>query len=154
MEDARTTALTEDRGFDDEDLALLHQSNSMVIKTHSASAEQSNKTQRSKKSAKNRATAHYIDDTAAPYLPLPAGQINIKRMVNANIAEPSKQRITGEYSSLVLVKYWSFSVIAGLGIMLLTCHIICPLMFSGGLPPQWRSASGRRRGQVHAFLQD
>lgn len=102
MDDARTTALTEDRGFDEDDLALLHQSNSMVIKTHSASAEQSNKTQRSKKSAKNRASANYIDDTAAPYLPLPAGQINIKRMVNANIAEPSKQRITGMCRLLML----------------------------------------------------
>ncbi len=73
----------------------------MVIKTHSASADKSNKTQRSKKSAKNRNTVNYIDDTAAPYLPLPAGAINIKRMVNANIAEPSKQRITGKINLLV-----------------------------------------------------
>jgi hypothetical protein len=39
----------------------------------------------------------YLEDCAAPYLPLPGGQINIKRLVNANIAEPSKQKITGTH---------------------------------------------------------
>jgi hypothetical protein len=51
-----------------------------------------------KGSAKNKKRGnltHYLEDTAAPYLPLPAGQVNIKRLVNANIAEPSKQKITG-----------------------------------------------------------
>lgn len=51
-----------------------------------------------RKSAKNKkrgAAVPYLDDTAAPYLPLPSGQLNIKRLVNANIAEPSKQKITG-----------------------------------------------------------
>mmetsp|Transcript_27975 Transcript_27975/g.47883 ORF Transcript_27975/g.47883 Transcript_27975/m.47883 type:complete len:541 (-) Transcript_27975:91-1713(-) len=92
VEDTHTKALTEDRGLDEDDLALLHQSNAMVIKTHSASAEKNKNAPRSKKA--QRKVANYIDDTAAPYLPLPAGQINIKRLVNANIAEPSKQRIT------------------------------------------------------------
>jgi hypothetical protein len=51
-----------------------------------------------KSSAKNKkrgTLTQYMEDTAAPYLPLPAGQVNIKRLVNANIAEPSKQKITG-----------------------------------------------------------
>jgi hypothetical protein len=33
--------------------------------------------------------------------PLPAGSINILRLVNANIAEPSSQRITGKEKLLV-----------------------------------------------------
>ena len=69
----------------------------MVIKTHSVSAEKNKNAPRSKKA--QRKVANYIDDTAAPYLPLPAGQINIKRLVNANIAEPSKQRITGMFNN-------------------------------------------------------
>lgn len=33
--------------------------------------------------------------TGSGHLPLPAGKINIQRVTNANIAEPSKNSITG-----------------------------------------------------------
>jgi hypothetical protein len=140
LEDTRTAAIAEDRGFDDEgkailfcyitlhmlvgrslgaqyvfssllvvylsctftpcaDLQLLQQSGSMVGRSQTTTTKVGAGTAAGRKgSAKNKKRGnltHYLEDTAAPYLPLPAGQVNIKRLVNANIAEPSKQKITG-----------------------------------------------------------
>lgn len=77
------------------DLQLLHQSSSMVSAAHTRSTK-GNNSKGGKKKGNTRGTSAYIDDTAAPYLPLPAGMLNIKRLVNANVAEPSNQTITGE----------------------------------------------------------
>ena len=66
----------------------------------STSTKTSITTSTHRKNAKNKARSAatlYLEDSAVPSQPLPAGAINIKRLVNANIAEPSKQRITGMY---------------------------------------------------------
>lgn len=77
------------------DVQLLHQSGSMVATSHTRSSKNANGKGGAKKGKISRGSSTYIDDTAAPYLPLPAGMLNIKRLVNANIAEPSNQKITG-----------------------------------------------------------
>jgi hypothetical protein len=80
------------------DLQLLQQSDSMVGRSQTTTTKAGASAAGRKGSAKNKkrgTLTHYLEDTAAPYLPLPAGQVNIKRLVNANIAEPSKQKITG-----------------------------------------------------------
>jgi hypothetical protein len=79
------------------DLELLQQSESLVGRAKVVNVKQAGAMGKKSARNKNKSTAHYLDDAAAPYLPLPAGTINIKRMVNANIAEPSKQKITGVF---------------------------------------------------------
>jgi hypothetical protein len=80
------------------DLQVLQQSGSMVGRSQTTTTKAGASAAGRKGSAKNKKRGnltHYLEDTAAPYLPLPAGQVNIQRLVNANIAEPSKQKITG-----------------------------------------------------------
>lgn len=95
------------------DLQLLQQSGSMVGRSQSGTSKSASSTgavKGRKGSAKNKSrgsAASYLDDVAAPYLPLPAGQINIKRLVNANIAEPSKQKITGGLVVYIRVCSWN-----------------------------------------------
>jgi hypothetical protein len=87
----------------------LQQSESLVGRAKVVNVKQAGAAGKKSARNKNKSTAHYLDDAAAPYLPLPAGTINIKRMVNANISEPSKQKITGAFSAGKISRALSYS---------------------------------------------